>query len=48
MTSARNELWSCRHETLARLLDNIVSILHRRELSLRFLESRLDYENFRI
>lgn len=48
MTSARNELWSYRHKRQGRLLDDIVSILQRRAFSLRFLESRLDYENLRI
>ena len=48
MTSVRNERWSCWHKRQGLLLDDIVSILRRRELSLRFLESRLDYENLRI
>lgn len=48
MTSVRNELWSRWHKRQGLLLDDIVSILRRRELSLRFLESRLDYENLRI
>ena len=48
MTSVRNELWSCLHKRQGLLLDDIVSILRRRELNLRFLESKLDYENLRI